>query len=37
MQAAAPPIIMNINLDQEEQQELGADNDDVDEIYLKDK
>ena len=37
MQAAAPPIIMNINLDQEEQRELGADNDDVDEIYLKDK
>ncbi len=37
MQAAAPPIIMNINLDQEEHRELGADNDDVDEIYLKDK
>lgn len=37
MQASAPPIIMNINLDKEEHQEMGEDTDDIDEIYLDKK
>ena len=35
MQAATPPVIMNINLDKEEHQELSEDKDDIDEIYRK--
>lgn len=29
----APPIILNINLDKEEQNELDSNNDDIDDVY----
>jgi hypothetical protein len=35
VQAARPPVIVNINLEREQQQELEESNDDIDEIYLK--